>query len=61
MALHTELNKPGEEVEISGLYRQYTPDPKRVTCTKGEPFPPTTEDGSYWMLEEATNEPGDRS
>ncbi len=45
--------KPGETVPQSGIYAEYTilnVKVGEVTCVKGEPFPPTTDNGYHYLL-----------
>lgn len=55
------LGDPGDRVEVSGVYVQWNglggSLERRATCTAGEPFPPTDEEGFYWQLEERTTKP----
>lgn len=47
---------PGQTVLWSGIYKMYMAGEvqKEVTCTKGEPFPPTNESGGYFQLHRLT-------
>lgn len=49
--------KPGETVEDSGIYDQFDSEDilqEPVTCSAGEPFPPTNSTGGYFKLRQAT-------
>ena len=51
--------KPGEDVKVSGVYDELDEDGKATgrgaTCTAGEPFPPTEDNGYAWRLREPSN------
>lgn len=51
--------KPRAKVKVSGIYEQLDEKGKPVgqsaTCTKGERFPPTLDNGFTWRLREASN------
>lgn len=51
--------KPGEEVEVSGVYDELDGEGnwtgRGATCTHGEPFPPTEDNGFTWRLREPSN------
>lgn len=45
--------KPGEKVPTSGIYAEFTlynTKLTEVTCVKGEPFPPTKNNGYHYEL-----------
>ena len=48
--------RPGEKVEISGIYSEINLvgfSVSEVTCVRGEPFPPTVAPGYYYELKHA--------
>jgi hypothetical protein len=53
-----QLYKPGKKVRVSGIYVQVEPSgrvtDRKATLVKGEPFPPTKDDGYRWMLHRPT-------
>lgn len=54
------LFKPGETVEVSGIYAQLDAEGLirgHATCVRGEPFPPTAHEGLSWALVQASSEP----
>jgi hypothetical protein len=55
----TTYYRPGETVPTSGIYAEVKSDGSRtgrkVTCVKGEPFPPTQSPGVAYVLHQRTN------
>lgn len=53
------IYSPGETVPDSGIYVQVDLDgndtPHDATCVKGEPFPPTQQEGFRWKARRLTH------